>query len=312
MSLGLPFFSIILPTYNRANTINKPIESVIRQTYLDWELIIVDDGSSDNTKNVISKYLDDNRIKYFFQTNKERSAARNFGIINAKGKYICFIDSDDTYLDNHLNIFFKNITENGNPIGLFFTKTLLSLADNNLIIKPVPSITSLNKFSFLMHYTFTPINVCISKPILDKIKFDERINFGEDMDLWLRIVSQNYPLIEINEATAIYNAREDMFGSNADKYLLFYKIIFNKPELKKHLPGDKKHMLLSKCYFHLALKFEKEKKILKMYISIIKSFILFPKGYNNKNNKVLFVMFLYHLPLFGYIIKHFIRFAKQI
>ena len=88
-------FSIILPTFNRSVLITKAIESVINQTYTNWELIIIDDGSTDNTKSVLENYLSDSRIKYFFQENQERSVARNNGIKRAKGDYICFLDSDD-------------------------------------------------------------------------------------------------------------------------------------------------------------------------------------------------------------------------
>ena len=89
-------FSIILPTYNRAAIIQDSIKSVIEQTYQDWELIVVDDGSTDNTEDCIKNLmLKENRIKYIYQHNQERSQARNNGIKTAKYKWICFLDSDD-------------------------------------------------------------------------------------------------------------------------------------------------------------------------------------------------------------------------
>ena len=95
-----PYFSIIIPAFNRAHLISKAIDSVIAQTFEDWELIIVDDGSTDNTKDLICNYQEkDSRINYIFQKNAERSAARNNGIANAKGEYICFLDSDDYWCD---------------------------------------------------------------------------------------------------------------------------------------------------------------------------------------------------------------------
>ena len=85
-------FSIILPTFNRAHMIHEAIKSVFNQTYKNWELIIVDDGSTDKTKEVIDKYIEkDKRVRYLYQKNKERSAARNNGIKNAKGDCICFL-----------------------------------------------------------------------------------------------------------------------------------------------------------------------------------------------------------------------------
>ena len=82
-----PFFSIIIPTYNRAHLISKAIESVIAQTFENWELIIVDDGSTDETKDLILSYQNKvARIRYIYQQNAERSAARNNGIDKSKGK----------------------------------------------------------------------------------------------------------------------------------------------------------------------------------------------------------------------------------
>lgn len=88
-------FSVIIPTYNRASMLPKAIESVLAQTYPNWELIIVDDGSTDNTKELVANFIEkDGRIKYIYQENAERSAARNNGIKNAKGEYICFLEQN--------------------------------------------------------------------------------------------------------------------------------------------------------------------------------------------------------------------------
>ena len=107
--------SIILPTYNREDFILTAINSVVAQTYNDWELIIIDDGSTDSTKDFIAPYTKDLRIRYYFQKNQERSAARNNGIDLAKGKFICFLDSDDYYLSNHLSILNDEIEKLHNP-----------------------------------------------------------------------------------------------------------------------------------------------------------------------------------------------------
>ena len=122
MNNNNPFFSIILPTYNRENMISKAIESVKSQRFENWELIIVDDGSTDNTKKeLIENYInDDKRIKYFFQENSERSAARNNGISKSNGDWICFLDSDDTYYHSHLLEFNKLIEKNEFTKGLYF------------------------------------------------------------------------------------------------------------------------------------------------------------------------------------------------
>ena len=96
--------SVILPTYNRANYIKDAIESVLNQTYRNIELIIIDDGSTDNTQAVIEPYLKDNRIRYIRRENSGAAAARNKGLALKTGKYVAFIDSDDIWEKDKLEI----------------------------------------------------------------------------------------------------------------------------------------------------------------------------------------------------------------
>jgi len=103
--------SIIMPAYNAQNTIKTSIESILRQNYNNYELIIIDDGSNDNTENVVKEFSD-SRIKYFkLATNMGVSNARNFGIEKATGEYIMFIDSDDIYLDGRIEKMVNNIKD---------------------------------------------------------------------------------------------------------------------------------------------------------------------------------------------------------
>src|SRR5690554_6195096 len=96
-----PFFSIVIPTYNRAEIIGETIQSVINQSFSDFELLIVDDGGTDETDKVVATFPD-KRITYFKKENAERGAARNFGANKSKGKYLNFLDSDDLLYPNHL------------------------------------------------------------------------------------------------------------------------------------------------------------------------------------------------------------------
>jgi glycosyltransferase involved in cell wall biosynthesis len=91
----------------------EAVDSVLEQTFQDFELLVIDDGSTDNTKELmLDAAQKDQRIRYIYQDNAERSAARNHGIELAKGNYICFLDSDDVYLDNHLSSFLETIEKN--------------------------------------------------------------------------------------------------------------------------------------------------------------------------------------------------------
>lgn len=107
-------YSVVLPTYNRAEHLASCIRSILDQSYKDFELIIVDDGSTDNTHDVISRFKD-KRIKYIYQENSERGAARNTGIEVAQGDYVQFIDSDDTFTPFHLELLNHLIKINNRP-----------------------------------------------------------------------------------------------------------------------------------------------------------------------------------------------------
>ena len=97
-----PFFSVVITTYNRKLLLKRALQSLIQQTETDWEAIIIDDGSTDNTEFEIKPFLNDNRLQFVYQKNTGYSLAKNSGIFLAKGKYITFLDSDDEYLLNHL------------------------------------------------------------------------------------------------------------------------------------------------------------------------------------------------------------------
>ena len=93
--MSSPKVTVVIPTYNRAHLIKDAVESVLNQTYQDFELIVIDDGSTDNTREVLAVYKD--KLTYIYQENQGRSSARNHGIELAQGEYIAFLDSDDVW-----------------------------------------------------------------------------------------------------------------------------------------------------------------------------------------------------------------------
>ena len=96
-----PLFTIVIPCYNRGHLIKQTLSAALNQEFLNFELILVDDGSTDNTEEIVS-VIKDSRFRYFKKENAERGAARNFGIQKARGKYITFCDSDDLLYTNYL------------------------------------------------------------------------------------------------------------------------------------------------------------------------------------------------------------------
>lgn len=311
-----PFFSIVIPVYNRALLIKKAITCILDQTFSDWELLIVDDASTDNTAEIIKGFCStDPRIKLIkHASNKERGAARNTGIENASGTYICFLDSDDLFLENHLQVFYDHVTSNNLPKALLFTNSYLENEQGERHKKIVPAYPGAEKFGYILQYTFNPTRVCVHSEILKTIKFDISIPGLEDIDLWLRI-ALSHPIIHIKEYTNVYLVHEGSYTSAApqryQKELKNFNYIFSKEELKHVLPKAGKMRLLSMCNFHLALEYERNKKFLKMYSSILLSYFQYPKGYNGKTNKILATLFLYHIPLLGWILKNSVRAIKN-
>lgn len=122
--------SVVIPTYNRAKTINKSIKSVLNQTYTNIEVIVVDDCSTDNTETIIKK-IKDKRVKYYkLDCNKGACFARNYGIKKATGNYIAFQDSDDIFEKNKLEKQYENIKKNKSDLNFCRIK----LHANNFIL----------------------------------------------------------------------------------------------------------------------------------------------------------------------------------
>lgn len=307
------FFSVVIPTYNRANFIEATIQSVINQEYKDWECIVVDDGSVDNTAQIVKNICEqDQRVKYIYQDNSERGAARNKGIKNAEGNYICFLDSDDAYLPNHLSVLFRFINGNHELQSMIFSNSLIEEQEITRE-KIVPKLEKTNVFAYLLHYTPNPARVCIQQKILKEFLFDTSIPGIEDLDLWLHIALK-YPVLHLEKYTTIYKVHNEMYSVNSfekiSNELRMYKYVFSKPVLKNCLPKYDKNRLLSKCHFFLSCYSFESNKGLRSIMHAFKSFLLFPKGYNGKTNKILLVNILYSIPILGFLIKKSILLAK--
>lgn len=199
----MPFFSIILPTFNRAHMLPVAIASLIGQTYDDWELIIVDDGSTDNTKAVVDDF-NESRILYKWQENQERSAARNAGIKIAKGRYICFLDSDDYFLSNHLSNLYKKIEKKEFPESVFMTGLKKCEINGTLlsITNPLPERENLHIFILENFLTVPSQSLAVRRTIFSKHRFPPNFSLWEDTHLWIRVLSE-YALFNIEHPSVV-------------------------------------------------------------------------------------------------------------
>ncbi len=180
------FFSIIVPTYNRANLIRKTIESLLNQENQNFEIIVVDDGSTDNTKDVIDQ-ISSNKISYYQIKNSERGFARNYGSKLAKGDYLNFFDSDDIALKNHLSIADQAILTKNYPE--IFHLNYAFLNSNGEINKNNNKEISVANKKLISGNILSCNGVFIKKDIALQFPFNESRNLSvsEDWDLWLRL-----------------------------------------------------------------------------------------------------------------------------
>jgi len=199
-----PKISVIIPTYNRRLSIEVAIKSVLSQSYKEFELIIIDDGSTDKTKELI-EFIDDRRIQYFYQENQGSSVARNLGVEKSEGDFIAFLDSDDCWLEDKLEkqfSFLKN-TKNDMPgcaTGYFINK----LNGKKEIIQPAITQTSLRSIlkKNILHICTT--FMCDRKVFDDVGYFDTHLKRGQDTD-WLIRYRKIYDIGVVRKPLAIFN-----------------------------------------------------------------------------------------------------------
>ena len=252
--MSKPFFSIIIPTYNRAHLLPKAIESVLAQKFNNWELIIIDDGSTDDTEKLVRGYID-SRIVYIYQTNAERSAARNNGISHARADYICFLDSDDYYLPERLLLLHTELTSRGYPVAMFYTALVFDMEGKLYPSESKP--ISGNLYDGIATSVIHSQQTCISRKILFEFKYDPQFRIVEDMELWLRI-AQKYPVIYLEHQDTIVVVNHDdrsvnvMRYNNGEDQLRLYAHIFSASHSGLKISDDIKSALLSAAHQSIA------------------------------------------------------------
>lgn len=309
-----PFFSVIIPVFNRERYIMRAINSIKAQHFERWEIIVVNDASTDHTADILNG-INDSRIRIIHnQVNQERCVSRNIGIHAAKGEYICFLDSDDYHLPNHLSELYQFIKSKDFSEAFFFTNAFNETEEGMRFERLCPDFTPSNPFSYFLRFTVNPQRWAVHRTIFQEIQFDPEVTICEDMDTSMRIAAAGYPIYQLNLRTTVYVAALDSFthgdSKKWSKELFFLKKIFCKEVFEGKLPLFEKWRLLSMCYFHLALKAHDAKQLLSFYQFAALSFLLCPVGYNRKTNKILLVNALYGLPLIGTLLKTIIRLLK--
>jgi len=227
-------FSIIVPTYNRAEIIGETIQSVLNQSLSDFELLVIDDGGIDDTDKVVSSYKN-SRVFYYKKDNAERGAARNFGAKKAKGSYVYFLDSDDLLYPNHLEVALQFIKER--QPNIFFQQYEFTLESGKKKSTYLPKSNIVNKELLIKGNFMSCHGVFIKRDIFLKHLFNEdrELAGSEDYELWLRLAAR-YPIYYSSTITStlVYHPMRSVINMPSQK------LILRKEKMLEYVCNDQK------------------------------------------------------------------------
>ncbi|MFZ4105875.1 glycosyltransferase family 2 protein [Flavobacterium sp.] len=237
-----PLVSIIIPTFNRAHLISETLESIISLTYQNWECILVDDGSSDNTKDLLEKYvLYDTRIKFYTRPNeltKGQNSCRNYGYYKSTGNWIKWFDSDDLFLPSALD-FMANLADS--EYDVYITNLLIVDGITDKIINNKKSFSDNLITDYLIgKIAFYVCGPTWKKSFLEKqtYLFDDNLSNLDDWDFNLRMIYNNPNIYYLDESLIKYRVYSNSLSHEIDK--------LNINEIKSEFKAREKHMVLLK------------------------------------------------------------------
>ena len=216
----MPLVSVIIPVYNQGHLAVEAIESILHQSIEDFEIIVIDDGSTDDTPDVV-KQIKDSRIKYFYKQNGGLASARNTGIINWNGKYIAFLDSDDLYTENYLEIMTSRLNEN-EDFGLAYSMFTNIYKDGQKkagFMEDKFFSGFLTKRFFDRMPSILPSATVLRREVLNNFYFDEYLRFNEDTDFLLRL-SPKTKFLCVTEANVFRRIIDDSLSQQAARMII--------------------------------------------------------------------------------------------
>ncbi|MEX0996458.1 MAG: glycosyltransferase family A protein [Flavobacteriaceae bacterium] len=240
----MPKFSVVIAVYNKEQHIGKTVESVLAQTFTDFEIIIVNDGSTDGSEAII-KSFNDKRIHYYKQENQGAAAGRNAAIKKATGPFIALLDADDFWEPKYLEVI-KNTLEKYPNEHVF--ATAVAIETRGKTIKSTYSLGNLEPgMTYIVDYfeassintILTSSSTVLQKSVFDKIGFyDSSIKSGQDTDLWIRI-GLKYKIVFINTFLVTYRfVKQSLSNKTRD--------IASKPTYDKYIKEETKNKRLKK------------------------------------------------------------------
>ncbi|WP_434931615.1 glycosyltransferase family 2 protein [Shewanella sp. HL-SH5] len=201
-----PLFSVVIPAYNRAHCIHSAISSVQKQTEQHFEIIVIDDGSSDGTEQVVAEISkDEPRLRFIKQENGGATKARNTGIKATVGRYIAFLDSDDVFLPHHLEQ--ARLALGSNEKTCVYTQVIVHRGNNLEFVKPSRGPRPgehISEYLFCNHGFVPTITLVVPTKLANEVLYDETVGYGDDMDFAIRLVAAGGDLIMLSKPSAIW------------------------------------------------------------------------------------------------------------
>ena len=275
----MSFFSVVIPLYNKENHIKETLNSVLNQTFIDFEIIIINDGSTDNSLDKVQE-IKDSRINIYTTPNQGVSKARNTGILKSNSKYICFLDADDFWYENHLSQM-KQLLDSFPECGLYATSYYRRI--NDILLKPkyhnIPNkedwlgiIENYFDASLVNSIAWTS-TVMVPKFIFENIGyFDEKITLGagEDTDMWIRIALK-YPVAFKNTVTGYHNLDADNRITNSNTNFRQFINLDKYEDFTTDHKSLKKYLDLNRFSIGIQYKLAGNKTLAKTYFYKIES-----------------------------------------
>ncbi|WFU07159.1 glycosyltransferase (plasmid) [Rhizobium sp. CB3171] len=206
-----PFFSVVIPLYNRADVVGATLHSVLNQTFSDFEVVVVDDGSSDNPSEIISQ-LDDRRIRFVSQPNAGGSAARNKGIDLANGRFIAFLDSDDEFKPTHLERMHEILRHDATLPLAVYSPVIVDRGSGRSFVKPPrPIAAGEDMADYVMRdrgFVQTS-GLVVPTKVARTVKYRVGLPFGQDTDFAVRLFRAGCRFQMLGQPTVIWRDIED-------------------------------------------------------------------------------------------------------
>lgn len=237
-----PRFSVVIPTYNRATSITHTLSSCFEQTFDDFEVIVVDDGSSDDTLHVLSE-ISDKRLRFVTQENAGPAAARNHGMREARGRYIAFLDSDDLWYPEFLEAANQSINEHGDV--LLYGQIIVDRGVDRYWIKPERPLgaeESIYDFLYVYGGFIQTSTMVVPSALCEKVQWDESVTFGDNDQFAVDCWRSGIPFIMLPKPYTFYAdvvsddalSQLPIYAGTSEKYTNFFSwITTQKPYMSE-------------------------------------------------------------------------------